>query len=227
MELTAPHEAAVVIVREQRRIHDAEAGLFALHVAAGLQRGGLLVRAQLRQHRVPPLFGDDGHGERDHEQQGHGRTRSPNPAGCSRPCAERIGEPGRDQEDRQHLQEVGEGRGVFVGMRGVGVEEAAAVRPQLLDGDLRRRRTDRQDLLGQRGFLRLRLALRVQDGLAVRAGHRLVIGDRLHDRHLQVGAEGLHDALGDQHQRQHERNRQEDVQGAADEIHPEVADRLH
>jgi hypothetical protein len=41
---------------------------------------------------------------------------------------------GRDQEDGEHLHEVGPARRVLVGVRRVGVEEAAAVGAEHLDG---------------------------------------------------------------------------------------------
>ena len=53
----------------------------------------------------------------------------------------------RDQQDGQHFQEVGQRRRVLQRMRGVDVEEAAAVGAELLDGDLRGGRADGDGLL--------------------------------------------------------------------------------
>jgi len=47
--------------------------------------------------------------------------------------AERVRQPRADCENEEHLQQVGEGRGVLVRMRGVGVEETAAVGAELFD----------------------------------------------------------------------------------------------
>ena len=52
-------------------------------------------------------------------------------------AAEGVSEAGGDEEDHQHLNEVGERRWIFERMRGVGVEEAAAVSSDHLDGFLR------------------------------------------------------------------------------------------
>ena len=49
-----------------------------------------------------------------------------------------VGESGRQHRDGQHLDEVRQRRRVLVGMSAVGVEEAAAVSPQVLD-DFQRR----------------------------------------------------------------------------------------
>ena len=52
-------------------------------------------------------------------------------------AAESVGERGADREDRPHLDEIGERVGILERMRGVGVEEAAAVGAELLDRYLR------------------------------------------------------------------------------------------
>jgi hypothetical protein len=62
------------------------------------------------------------------------------------PCGRRRSTARRDQEDRQHLQEVGQRRRVLVRVRRVGVEEAAAVGAQHLDRLLRGDRAHRQGL---------------------------------------------------------------------------------
>src|SRR5262249_18790318 len=105
-------------------------------------------------------------------------------------------------------------------------EEAAAVRPELLDRDLRGRWADGDDLLGQRRLLRLRLALLVHDRPAVLVGHRLVVLGRLPHRDLGVRGERLTHALGDERERGNEKERQEKMERGTREINPEVADRL-
>ena len=91
-------------------------------------------------------------------------------------------------------------------MGGIGVEEPAAVGADLLDGDLGRRRTYRQGLLGNH------LAVGVLDGFD--------------EGRLGIGAVRLHDALGHQDHRPEDRHRQQDVEHRSRHIDPEIADRL-
>ena len=83
-------------------------------------------------------------------------------------------------------------------MRGIGVEEAAAIGAEHLDRDLRGDRADRDGLLGafQRG-------------------------------RVDIGAERLRHALPDQEQRVDDADRQQDVERAARDIDPEIADGPH
>ena len=81
------------------------------------------------------------------EQNRHGRPHRPAVAGRSGHAAQRVGESGWDGEDRKHLQEVGERRGVLEGMGAVGVEKSAAVGAQHLDGFLRGDRALRDGLV--------------------------------------------------------------------------------
>ncbi len=108
---------------------------------------------------------------------------------------EGVGQRRRDQQDRHRFQEVRERRRVLERHRGVRVEEAAAVRAELLDRDLRGRRAHRQHLL------------RALDG-----------------RDLLVGAEVLDDALGHEQQRHDDRERQQDPENAASQVDPEIAE---
>jgi hypothetical protein len=107
----------------------------------------------------------------------------------------------------------------------VHVEEAAAVRSQLLDRDLRGGRAHRQYLLGELRLLGLGLALLVEDRLAVGTGDRFVVLDGLHDGRRHVGLERLHDTLRDEDQCQDEGQGQQDVEGRPRQINPEVTDR--
>ena len=83
-------------------------------------------------------------------------------------------------------------------MGGIGVEEAAAVGAEHLDGDLRGHGPDGNRLLG--AFQR---------------------------RRIHIGAEGLRHALPDEEQPIDDTNRQQDVKRAAGDIDPEVANRAH
>ena len=85
---------------------------------------------------------------------------------------------------------------------------------------------DGQDLLGQGRLRHLGLALLVEDRLAVLVGLRHVVLGGLDDRDLRVLAEGLDHTLGDQDEREHERERQQDVERRPREVDPEVPDRL-
>ena len=82
-------------------------------------------------------------------------------------------------------------------MRRVGVEEAAAIGAELLDGDLRGGRALAIDLLG-----------------ALERGR------------VDIGAEVLRHALPDEDQRGDDRQRQQHVERAAREVDPEIADGL-
>src|SRR5262249_57256822 len=83
-------------------------------------------------------------------------------------------------------------------MRGIGVEEAAAIGAEHLDRDLRGDRSYRDGLLGafQRG-------------------------------RLDIGPKRLRHALPDQKQRVDDADREEDVERAARDIDPEIADGAH
>ena len=125
------------------------------------------------------------------------RTRPSPAAGSSRPCGRTCSvSDGRDREDREHLDEVGERRRVLERVRGVGVEEAAAVRAQFLDRSPARRQGP--------GAMTCAAPSSVVD-----------LGRRV---------EVLHDALGDEDERADDADRQQDVENAAREVDPEVAE---
>ena len=149
------------------------------------------VAVLLRHHRD---------GQQAHEDDSHGGQHGPALPGIADHDAERVAERGGDQQNRQQLEEIRQRRRVLERVRGIDVEEAAAVGAELLDGDLRGDGTDRDDLLGQRGLR------------------------RLHHRGLRGRTERLHDPLGDEDEREGEGERQQDVDGRAREIDPEVAD---
>ena len=72
----------------------------------------------------------------------------------------------------------------------------------------------------------LGLALLVEDRLAVLVRLRHVVLGGLDDGDLRVLAEGLDHALGDQDEREHERERQQDVERRPRQVDPEVPDRF-
>ncbi|KAG1177239.1 hypothetical protein G6F35_016403 [Rhizopus arrhizus] len=109
-------------------------------------------------------------------------------------------------------------------MRRVGVEEAAPVGAQQLDGFLRGDRAHRQRLRRGDGGIGHGLALGIQDRLALGVHARLVVMQGFHRLHVLVGAEVLDHALADERQRQHEGQGQQHIQRAADHVGPEVAD---
>ena len=189
MALTAPHEAAVVITAKSAE-GDAEAHLLALHVA---RRG---VDAERRESRIGLRFRPVADGHADNEQDAHGGENGPALPFIADHAPEDVGQRRADDEDQQHLRQVAEGGRVLVRVCRVGVEEAAAVRPQHLDGELGSRRPLRDRLL--RAFERCR---------------------------LHIGADVLRNPLPDEEQRGDERDRQQQVEHAAGKISPEVADR--
>ena len=123
---------------EEGGVGDAEADLFAFHVAAGLRERGVLVDVVEEGVGLGfcPVAGEDA----DEPEDGHRGEDGPAVFGRADHLAEGDGEAGGDEEDGEHLEEVRERCGVLEGMRAVGVEEAAAVGAQHLDGFLRWRR---------------------------------------------------------------------------------------
>ena len=141
--------------------------------------------------RLGPVADRDA-GDEQHAHHGEDRPALPLVADHA---AEHVGQRRADREDREHLHEVRQRRRVLERMRGIGVEEAAAVGAEHLDRDLRGDRADRDGLLG--AFER---------------------------RRLDIGAERLRHALPDQEQRVDDADRQQDVERAARDIDPEIAD---
>jgi hypothetical protein len=129
-----------------------------------------------------------------------------------------------DQEDRQHLKEVAQRRRVFIRVGRVGIEEAAAVGAQHLDGLLRSDRAHGQGLLVGFGVFHDGLPLssfRAWPSGAV-FGH--LVGRGLQRGHLLVAVEVLDHALPHEEDREHQRQRQQQPGGDARHVHPEVAD---
>ena len=183
---------------EQRRVDDAETHLLAFHVAAGLQRARRLVDVKGGERRIARGLGRVDRGDADQEHHAHDSEDGPALPLVADHAAEHVGQAGADGEDQQDLDEVGQRVGVLERMRRVGVEEAAAVGAQDLDDFLRSNRALCDDLLG--AFQRGRLG---------------------------IGAQVLRHALPNEHQSDNDRDRQQDVEHAAGQIDPEIAQGLH
>jgi len=82
----------------------------------------------------------------DQEHQGHRGEQRPALPGVLDHVSERIGEARAEHEDQEHLKEIREGRRTLERVPRVGVEEATAVRAELLDDFLRRDGTLRNRL---------------------------------------------------------------------------------
>ncbi len=158
----------------------------------------------------------------DQHEEHHPQQRPPL-AGVAHHDAEGVGQGAGDQQDQQDLQEVGERGRVFKGVGRVGVEEAAAVGPQLLDRLLGGDRPHGDGDLLDRHALGDRVALGILERVALVVQLRLVVAGRLDQRHGLVGAEVLDHPLGDQDEGGDQGDRQQDVEGAAGHIDPEVA----
>ena len=125
---------------EQGRGGDAEADFLALRVAAGQsERVERVVAVRLRR------VADDDAGD---EEDAHDREHGPALPLVADHAAEDVGQRSAERKDRDHLHIVGKGGRIFERMRGIGVEEAAAICAEHLDRDLRGNRPDRDGLLG-------------------------------------------------------------------------------
>jgi len=174
---------------EQGGRRDAETRLFAFHVAAGEAEG--------IERRGTGGFRPIGHNDAGKEQHAHHGEDCPTLALVAHCASEHIGERRPDHEDGDHLHEVRQRRRILERMCRIGIEKAAAIGAEHLDGDLRGDRTDRDHLLA-----------------ALDRGG------------LHIGAERLRDALPHQEQRIDDADRQQDVERAAGDIDPEIADGL-
>jgi hypothetical protein len=111
-------------------------------------------------------------------------------------------------------------------MRRVRVEESAAIGTQNLDGLLRCHRPHGQRLSVGRGGLGQRIALGVLERHAGGVELGVVVLECLDRRHILVGVEVLNDALTHEEHRERAAQRQQQVQGNARQVHPEIADSL-
>ena len=185
---------------------DAKAGLLALHVAAGLRAG---------RRRRPPRRPARAAAWRPPPRPLRCRGRPP--AGLSMAHKERAslsfvpdavpeGEAAghRDEQQGDHLEEVGKRVRVFKGVRRVDPEEAAAVGSQLFDRDLAGGWAERDDLPGNGGAVLQHNRLEQIDGV--------------------IGRERLYDALGGDDEHDHDGQRDEDVEGHPHKVGPEAAE---
>lgn len=125
MALTAPQEAAVVITAN-RLLARIPKRLFSFHIqaAVGTQRQQMRIAAGLRPHH---------HGDAEDKDQRHCPQDGASLTPIAYHLAEGEAQRRRDQEDRQHLHEIGQRGRVFKRMGGVGIEETAAVSAQQLN----------------------------------------------------------------------------------------------
>ena len=123
---------------EQRGQREAEADLLALHVAASR------VDARRMQHGRAGRLGPVGDRHAADEDDGHRGEDRPGLAGIADQPAEGEDDGRGEHEHLPDLEGAGERGRVLEGMRSIGVEEAAAVGAQQLDGDLRGDGPDRE-----------------------------------------------------------------------------------
>ena len=112
--------------REQTAGENTEATLFTFHIqaAVGTQRQQMRIAAGLRPHH---------HGDAEDKDQRHCPQDGASLTPIAYHLAEGEAQRRRDQEDRQHLHEIGQRGRVFKRMGGVGIEETAAVSAQQLN----------------------------------------------------------------------------------------------
>ena len=117
---------------EQSGVDDSEANFLALHVAAGLGSGGGGLEPQLRENGIARLLEavTDEHARQEHDAEGG--EDGPALARVAHHFSEGVGQRRRNHQHQPHLEQVGERRGILERMRGVGVEESAAVGAQFL-----------------------------------------------------------------------------------------------
>src|SRR6266545_8101346 len=93
------------------------------------------------------MLAGDGHGDADHHEDPHRGEEGPALADAADHLPEREGQGRRDPQDGEHLEEVGDRRGVLEWMCGVDIEEPASIGPELLDSDLTGDRPSGKELL--------------------------------------------------------------------------------
>ena len=142
--------------REQSRQRHAEAHLLAFHVRR--------IEPEACELRIAGCLGPIGDEDACDEDNAHGGEDGPALTLIADHAAEHIGERGADGEDRHDLEQIGERRRILERVRRVGVEEAAAIGAEHLDGNLRRDRSDGDGLLG--AFQRRRVDIGAQASAA-------------------------------------------------------------
>jgi hypothetical protein len=195
MEFTLPSREAGGDAGEQSALGDAEAHFLALHVAAGLGRAGRRLDANLRQQRRAGLFRHDDDRQEQDQQRAHDAVQNPGLPAVADHLAEAEHDRTRQHDHQQRLHQVGDGGCILKRMRGVGIEEAAAIGAQMLDG--------------------LKRGYRPECDRLVSSLHRMRGDD---------GGEGLRLTLLDHQQREHERSRHQHARREADEVTVEIAE---
>src|SRR5579872_1216530 len=207
--------------RPQGCVCNAEPDFFPLHVSARLHGSRLLVGTSQEWIAAGLCPISDAH---SYEKQD--RHRGPDcPAVCLRTShpTQRVSKPRANGKDGDEFNQIREGCRIFKRVRAIGIEKAAAVGPPLLDEFLRSHWSLSDSLLSD--GVHHRLALCIDHRLAIRTG--LLDLHRLDELRSVVRAQVLHHALRDEHQGANHAERQEDPEASADEIDPEVSDRLH
>ena len=125
--------------RPERRVGDAEADLLVGHVAAALAVPCVMFTPEARSTCEPCCSDGQRDRDADHEDGEHRREDHPGVAPRQHHLPEHEHLRRRDQQDREHLEEVREPVRVLERHGRVRVVEAAAVRAELLDRDLRAR----------------------------------------------------------------------------------------
>ena len=97
--------------------------------------------------RIASSFGAIGQAGKTDQQDQHGSQHRPTLACIADHAAKSVSERSRDDRLSQHQQQVGQRRGIFKGMGGIGIEEPAAIGSQVLDRHLGSSRSKRNDLL--------------------------------------------------------------------------------
>ena len=174
--------------REQRGAEHAETHFLAFHVGYGPARNLLQEVRTVQLAEVDPQHAADEQGQHDGPDR-------PRVTAAAHGVPEEEHQRARDDQDVERLEEAGQRRGVLKRMRGVHVEEAAAVGPEQLDRNLRRNGPGGDELLP-----------------ALKRGRG------------NARVEILDHTLPEHDQRPDDAQRQQHVQRNAHEIGPEIAD---
>ena len=138
MEFTEPLEAAVVALAQRAEFAMPKRVSLPSMLPPACSALGRVIDAERGELRIAGLLGGDAAKRQRHEDHEHRDEDRPPLARVVDHSTERVAERRRNQQDGQHLEEVGQRRRIFERMRRVHIEEAAAVRAELLDRDLAR-----------------------------------------------------------------------------------------
>ena len=146
MLLTAPQLASVVNVANRAELAIPKRVSLPSMLPPDCARGGRSLNPQVGQNGIAGLLEVVADEHADQEHDGERRKNRPALPRVSDHLSEGVGQARRDHEDQEHRQQVAQRSRILKRMRGVRVEEAAAVGAQLLDGFLRRHRPLRDGL---------------------------------------------------------------------------------